>query len=367
MATRRRFLGALAAGLQCHLSGVRAARPQPSAKKPPPTILSAHAADLEPGNWVKATTAANQSTVLQQGGRWLSGVSNKAGWDPARRLAHYCGKRQNRFPIQHAIYREATHDWIKRWDDLFVPLGTFGHGYDYNIINPATGRVFFKNHDVARKIYYADPPDYVWDIAKVLPDWPNSGGGNTPAMPCAFWSGTMNGVGKLGAIVLLVTADKPVPGSLHWVIYDIQAEAWAASVPISGGSLSTYERWGDYSAIHNCAVCFANDGNASHDIPFRLNADRTSTRLPDSPRGVGYLRGNVVADPVGGSFLVMATDGTFWELDPIGATWRRLADAPSALWPLAQVGTICWAIPVHGVTVWATHRGDMWLYKHVTP
>jgi len=356
MTTRRGFLGALAAACAAN-SRLGAAKP--------PTVLGAHAEILKPGNWLKVAAAANQPAVLQQGGRWLSGASNKAGWDPARRIAHYCGKRQSRYPIQHAIYREATHDWIKQWDDLLAPLGTFGHGYDYNIIDPSTGRVYFKNHDVARKIYYADPPDYVWSTTSVLPDWPASGGGNTPAMPCVFWSGPMRQVGNQGALILLVTADNPFPQSLHWTIYDNQAGAWQHNIPIAGGSLSTYERWGDYNAVHNCAVCFASDGETSYDRPYRLNADRTFTRLPNSPRGIGYLRGNVVTDPVTGNFLVMATDGTFWELDPTGGgTWGQLADAPSELWPLSRIGTICWAIPAYGVTVWATHIGEMWLYRH---
>jgi hypothetical protein len=361
MTTRRGFLGVLAA-LHCKLGGVSAATNSISLPKPLPTVLSAQADTLEPGKWVKLPPARNQGPCLTQVDRWLTSYSNQAAWDPTRKLAHYCGKRQSRYPIQHAIYREATHDWIKQWDDLLVPLGTFGHGYGYNIINPATGRVFFKNHDVPRKVYYADPPNYSWSTNNVLPDWPNSGGGNVPAQPCFFWTGLITGAGDQGLIGLFVNGSGDA--SMHFVLYDVQSGQWLPSVVIEGTN-SAFERWGDYSAVHNCAVCFANDGNTSYDRPYRLDSDKSVTRLANSPRLTGALRANFIADPVTGNFLMMATDGTFWDLDPTGSgQWAQLARAPSELWPLTKIGTICWGIPAYGVTVWATHKGDMWLYKH---
>ena len=57
-------------------------------------------------------------------------------------------------------------------------------------------------------------------------------------------------------------------------------------------------------------------------------------------------------DRVTGNFLVMATEGTFWELDPTG--WGKVGTASRfSIRTVAaeQDRTLCWAIPAYGVTV----------------
>ena len=160
------------------------------------------------------------------------------------------------------------------------------------------------------------------------------------------------------------------------VVFDVQANDWIATnqkivdaIPTGG----TYQHWGSYSEVHNCAVIILgqgghNDGaTASTDYrTWRINAAGTSTALPNPPTRVGYNIGSITCDPVSGIFLVLGEDGSFYSLDPTGSgTWTSLTAAPGGLWPLSGTPTVCWPDEGNGVTVWHNGLdGDMFIYKY---
>lgn len=158
-------------------------------------------------------------------------------------------------------------------------------------------------------------------------------------------------------------------------VFDVQANDWVATnqkivdaIPTGGG---TFQHWGSYSAVHNCAVIIlgyggAGDGKTGADYrTWRINANGTSTALPNPPTRVGYLVGSITCDPVSGDFLVLGDDGSFHRLDPTGSgTWSTLTSADALLWPLGSTPTVCWPVPEHGVTVWHNGlEGDMFIFK----
>jgi hypothetical protein len=328
------------------------------------SALSDAADALEPGNWVQLSPAGNQQAAMQQSGAWLTGQSNDVGYDPIRGLAHYVGKRQNSFSHRHIYYREATHDWVVGTN---VSNVTSGHGYDHQAVDPATGNVYFRPYggDPSRTIYRASPQNLSsWST---LVDWPLNGGYVQVAIGMTWWSGNFTGLTSGG---LMVYNSGATNGQIQ--IFDPVTNTW--ETPIAGfGGASTYHSAMTYSPVHNVAVLGGGNGNPRK--VWRLNADRSVTPLRDAPSSYGPMVGGagyLVNEPVTGYFLLVSTNGTMWELDPRGAgTWTQLTGgaAPPAGVSASSRGNICWAVPTHGVVVFAgvdSSGADpqMWLYKH---
>ena len=127
-----------------------------------------------------------------------------------------------------------------------------------------------------------------------------------------------------------------------------------------------------YSAVKNVAVY--GGGDAAYKKLWRLNSNGTFLQMPLAPGNayVGVRFGLVVADPVGGNFLVLS-GGQLWELNPDGAgTWTQQTGSRA---PPAGVGNpaaphpmICVQLPKHGVVAYIKQTsqsgGTFYLYKH---
>jgi hypothetical protein len=334
---------------------------------PGTSVLGTQATSMAAGTWAPLPAAAGQSTAMTQSGAWLTGGSNSAAWDPTRRIAHFVGKRQNTYPLRHIMYREATHDWVI---GASAPPGNIGHGYDGNVCDPMTGRIYFRPYGAHpnRKIYYSDPSNFgTWGTS--IPDWPLQADSYVEVvLGVAFWSGLMTGAGSRGAIVVYSTAGS---GATEVQTFDVQTNSWLPRIVVPGGG-SAYCSCAEYSTVLNVAIV---GGGASSRNVYKIATDRSVTQLANSPKNFGYIEGCLTHDPITGRFLLLASDRSFYELNPAGSgTWTPLTGSrtpPSGgLTPLDSRGTICWPIPGYGVTVWAsvnTAGGDpqMWLYKHV--
>ncbi len=329
------------------------------------SILSEAANNLQPGNWAQLPTASNQQAAMEQSGAWLTSQSNDVGYDPARGIAHYVGKRQNAYPHRHIYYEEATHEWVVGTN---VTGSDPGHGYDQQTVDPLTGNVYFRPYggNPSRTIRRASPNNLSdWNS---IPDWPLDGYVQV-AIAMAWWTGSFSGASQ-GALMVYNSGESG--GEIQ--IYDPASNSWESSITGFGGA-STYHSAMTYSPIHNVAVFGGGNGNLRK--IWRLNSDRSVTQLNDSPRGYGTLvnasAGYLVNEPVTGNFLLVGEDdGTMWELDPMGSgSWTQLtgsAAPPSGVHSSGR-GNIAWAVPALGVVVFAgvNQSGadpQMWIYKH---
>ncbi len=322
--------------------------------------LSDAANQLQPGNWVQLSAAANQQTAMQQSGAWLTSQSNDVGYDPVRRIAHYVGKRQNSYPYRHIYYREDKHDWVV---GVNVTSNSSGHGYDHNAVDPRTGDVYMRRYGYGvRGVYKASGGNLnSWGS---IPNWQDTGGNTQVAIGATWWSGEFTGLTQ-GGLLIYDSGESDV------FIYDPVTSSW--ETPITDiGQTSTYHSIMSYSAVHNVAV-FGGGNDQSRRI-WRLNSDRSITAMPNAPFNVGVYTGGgayVVEDPVTGNFLFVSTQANkMYELDPTGSgSWSLVnVSVPTDIRD-GDRGNICWSVPDSGVVVFAgaSSSGEspsMYLYKH---
>jgi hypothetical protein len=199
-----------------------------------------------------------------------------------------------------------------------------------------------------------------------------------------WWSGTFSGAGTQGCLVIY-NAGNSTPGGRatdgNILAYDPVARSWffnqSGMSPFYGTAGYAYHEVAAYSAIKNCMVY--GGGNDNPTKIWRLNSNGSFTPMPDVPAGkeLGIQRGNLVADPASGNFLLLSAN-ELWELDPSGAgAWRqqtgsRLPPAdvgrpgPAAVGPID--GVVSCAIPEYGVIVYIKQTSPtnsaLYLYKH---
>jgi MYXO-CTERM domain-containing protein len=173
------------------------------------------------------------------------------------------------------------------------------------------------------------------------------------------WEGAFEGVTENALIVYNC-------GAPEIQIYDIAAGEWRA--PITGlEGTSTYHCAAEHSVAHG--VTIFGGGNDNPTSVWRLDADRSVTRLADAPFAYsGYIEAGVVAEPLTGDFLFFG-DGQVWVLDPTGSgTWTRSADIPGGIpGPGGDNEEALLApLPRHGVVMYVgcDTACRVWLYRH---
>src|SRR5690606_27835205 len=81
-------------------------------------------------------------------------------WDPVRRQVRWVGKRDGgTYSYHHIIYDEIRNTWEKQLASPSFP--TWGHGYDHNAVDSATGTSYFRP--------FNEPDVYKWDGATWQP------------------------------------------------------------------------------------------------------------------------------------------------------------------------------------------------------
>lgn len=131
-----------------------------------------------------------------------------------------------------------------------------------------------------------------------------------------------------------LTLYSPISGAIH--CWDPLSGLWTSLGNMVPGQNGAYHVVSAYSAKKNCLVAGAGNGGSNlSSLIYRMNSDRTTTRMPDAPRPVGIYHGmNLVSDHTSGNFLCLGF-GQLWELNPDGAgTWKQLTAmrAPPAVY-----------------------------------
>jgi hypothetical protein len=275
--------------------------------------------------------------------------------------------------MRHVRYDEASNQFVLVADDAGV--GT-GHGMDHVSLNPTTGDLYYRLYGgftgtitVKRKPFGASS----------FSDTTTVSASEQVSLGTTWWSGTLTGAGAQGALLIFNTGNATntaTDGNL--LAYDPLANNWFMNTDSAApfyGSGSTYNGVMEYSGVKNVAVY--GGGNVAPRKLWRLNADGTTSAMPDVPAGkaVGLQSGNLVADPVSGNFLLLSA-GELWELNPSGAgTWTQQTGTRA---PPADVGIpgpaptiddmISSSITDYGVVAYIKQKeqsgSTFYLYKH---
>lgn len=276
------------------------------------------------GTWQELSgedAPANMAAVLNVGSvqGTILPYCNKAQWNPVLKCVDIIGADHNQAggPL-HARYLGESNSFV--YGPVRQP-GFAGHGFDHYAVNPATGDLYWKDYG-GGALSRLSPTGSSW--SRIATTFPAGVSGNI-TYGCDWWSGPFSGVGSQGAFALWSCY------SNNLYLYDPLAAAWRPTIagPQVGNS---YHGQLNYSRVKNVAVF--GGMNVGSDRVFRLNADASWVELRPAPVSWGITRGQMVADPVSGNFLLLQRNG-FFELNPDGGgTWTALTGSrakPSAV------------------------------------
>lgn len=359
------------------------------------SVLSDTAASLRAQQWVELNTLGfnNGDILYTTASTPAAGVdrSNKiidfaesATWDPIQRQFLFLGAPHGK-AWRFIIYDEASNTWrdgplphavmaygsnataectvvVKTSDTTSISNNCGGHAFDWNAIDPATGRFF--HH------YWKYGPELdIYNVATGL--WSRSG-----SPPAAIQYDMVKDVFKYGAMEWFPDMNRLVMTVAGRVVrVDVDNNQWEQlPTRYSVGTGDTYHNVMEYSPVQKVLVfgggnVFSSpyDPSSNRKDLYRMDASGTVTRLTDAPfylrvtgggAGESFPGSNITVDPVSGKFLVLNKDKQFYELDALANTWRAITNVP--------------AIPAHAVAAAVSNYGvimyvaetKVWLYKH---
>lgn len=334
------------------------------------SALATAAVGMQPGQWMRLTSAAGLAIFGSPAGEGAGGIRNpyctKFAYDPGgRRFLYVTGDHdaQDHF----FLYDEAANTWSEGpqvpWT---VSTGSAIHGYEHNVFVPELRKFFFRLH---RGMQLRR-----WDGGST---W-----GALELQPALSYAAAATGMawfperhqimvfqvenGTNGALIGIDPSD----GSQH--VYVSSHEA-TALLPDTGDP----HNFCHYNPSKK--LIWFGGGNGAR-TSWTMSAAGVITRMVDIPAALGNIGpGNVQAlpvyDPVSGNFLVFVNASTHYVFDPSGAgTWTRVT-ASNGMWvggvydasepaygtqacPRADLGVIVF---VKGVG--RAQPAEMWLYK----
>jgi hypothetical protein len=352
---------------------------------PSSSALAILATSMSAGTWA-ALTIPNINDVLGDllpgGGGSNTQYSNGMSYISQSDSVQYIGADHGGYISMHVIeYQLSANQFVFKAQGNYSSdtTGTGpGHGFDHNTVNPTTGdayQVLYGGSNqklvVKKRPYGTNTYSVTLPTTGMIDQAINITTGST------WWSGAFDGAGAQGGLLVFNAAN--ASGSVNDGIlnfFDPLANSWIYSVygitPNYLDGSGTYHQVAEYSPVYNCAVF--GGGNCSPRRLYRLDSNRTVTRLTDVPAGkqVRMQGGNLTVDPVTGKFLLLSAS-ELWELNPTGSgTWTQQTGTrvPPAQMPSPDVtdGTISCPMPNHGVVLYVhqstVNNGRAYLYKH---
>jgi hypothetical protein len=325
----------------------RAAGPPPAGQSLPDL-----AASLTPGTWGQLTSANIYNSMIDptspnthlrfhfcNSTPWSQDGIDFIGGDHAGQPAF-------------ARYNNATNAW-----DNYIPCQG-SHGYQHLTTNPANGDRYLRIGTSAEI--------YKGDAALIFtPIWTPNGISGTASVALAWVNPGFCGAGAQGAIACY---DGNVNGAVQF--YDPIAGELPRVDNAMPGASGLYHVVSAYSVPFNCLVYGGGNGftetNAVDKQVWRLDADRSLTRLKDAPFSYGVYAGNLTPGTDGWVYLL--AQGQHWKLDPRLPTndWVQLPTPPAqALYPNDHAAVLSCSTPYGIVYLFGQNETDirMMLYR----
>ncbi len=307
------------------------------------SALSDAAAALQPGQWVQLSTQNFNSALLDDGASFdVFYYSEDMTWDPVTRQLLFVGGGHDS-DAEFLRYSEATNTWSRSKPTGGFWHANFSHAYDHNAIIPSLGKFFFRQpaYDPSDRIEIFDIPTQTWTRSATMPDRPGCCGG-------------LEYFPELNGLVL-------ANGDAGLLLYNVGSNSWQT---LSSASWGDYHNFAEYSPVHKTLI-FGGGESSGTTAMFRLNADRSITRLNNAPQHVGETYSIITTDPNSGNHLVFFNN-SFYEFNPATDTWRlQSGDAP---WSGGVFGTVATPISTYGVILFAHYGGSsdarVYLYRH---
>jgi len=341
------------------------------------STLSVLAASMPVGSWTQISVS-NQNAMVGVGTQSGSMIHycNSMPWNPVSKAIEVLAMDHNYGRLRYVRYLESSNQFALMADDVGLG-GMTQHGYDHVDVNPYTGDLYYRQYSVnSGTIKCFRKAQSSVSTFTALPGLASNNGVEQAAIGSCWWSGSFAGGGAQGSLIIFNSGNALGNANDGQIgAYNPLTNGWFFNKPAMSpyyGSGATYHSVIEYSRAKNVAVY--GGGNVASNKLWRLNADGSYTTMPNVPtgKGVGMQRGNLVADPVSGNFLLLSA-GQLWELNPTGAgTWTQLSGSrtpPAGVGrPDAPAGVISTAIADYGVIAYITQSspsgGTFYIYKH---
>lgn len=295
--------------------------------------LAIKAGSMTVGQWAELTTNGINNAMLSAntGGGGVGGsnmgYANSMAWNPRNKKICVVGRDHGSPPYTPVI----TYDVASNtWSAVDQGLGSvpYTHAHDGNTIRPDTGDWYMRGNGggtasetLTRQIFgqttWGSPPTSPASYTQIFVGnewWPGSNSGVT----------ALSGKGAGGCLCICEVA----LGSM--LFYDPIANTWELmAIPQTAPTTDPYHTLMAWSKTYNC--CVYGGGNNGANVGtgtwiWRLDQNKTVTRLTDAPQRFGIQAMNLVCDPVTGKFLFWGMGRNFYELTPTGSgTWVSLS------------------------------------------
>jgi hypothetical protein len=312
--------------------------------------LSDAANSLQPGESVKVRTKLAGSVLTPDSENFIMWASSGV-WDPVRHEVRFVGKRYSTFPFRFLVYQENSDSWSSN-RAVPGPLSspTYGHGYDHNTVDPATGTHYVRG--------YNSKTIYAWNGSwTALPDFPGS---SIDVAASISW------VPGLGVVYV---------DQNNFFAYD--GSSWKS---VGTPPDSNYHSISEYNPTSQTLIYGGGNGVTAM---WKLDANRRIARIKDPPFGQGAseVQTVLVSDPASDQFITWQKRSTTWAAYDVGSdTWSTLSrstgdgSTPSRGVPnlsSSDIGGATIGIPIntYGVIMFiqfagASNDADVWVYKH---
>lgn len=314
------------------------------------STLEDAAARLEPGESIRLDTTLPGSLLTPDDADFLQWASSGV-WDPVRREIRFIGKRDGPSPYRFLVYDENTNAWSNS-RKLPGPLSedNYGHGYDHNTIDPATGAHYFRP--------YNSYTIYKWD-----------GSWSTLSLP------------QVGKTIAATTSWVSGVGLVY--IDEHQFVRWNGSSwkELGDSPISSYHAVSEYNRASDTLI-FGGGNGGRQMWKYRSGSGVSSIASPPFNLGSAYSQGLLTSAPGSEQFIGWEKRTTNWtQYDVSSNSWSQLSvssgdgSSPQSGVPNLSVGSsvdhavIGIPIDTYGVIMYIQYAGasvdaNVWLYKH---
>lgn len=256
--------------------------------------LSDAASRLQPGESVRVNTHLPGSVLTPEDANFIMWASSGV-WDPVRHEVRFVGKRYSTFPNHFLVYAENSDSWSNNRALPGALTGNgFGHGYDHNTVDPATGTHYFREYN-SRTIHVWNGS---WSTAPQLPQM---------SMDVAASISWVPGLG-------LIYVDQ------NQFVY-LDGGSWKS---LGAAPDSNYHAVSEYNPTSQTLIYGGGNGVTAM---WKLDVNRRISRIKDPPFGQGASSSQtvLVSDPSSDQFISWQKNSTTWAGYDVGSdTWSTL-------------------------------------------
>jgi hypothetical protein len=303
----------------------------------PQTALENLLSPMQAGEFKELPTNGLRDSFLRIPPGSILQFAESAAWDPVTRKIFFMGKASAPGDsVRFINYSVADNTW-RREPQPICQSDCFGHAYDHQVINQATGDYYIRWYG-AQKIHQYKTTTATWNPRTI--DLP-------PSIPNICCVGMAYFPERNGIVFAW-------GGRVYF--YGVGTGKWD---DLGRRPMGPLHNIAEYSPVHKIVIF--GGGNGSKDL-YRMDVNGTITKMKDAPGNIGIIASGIAADPSTGDYLVFMRNSAtaivdyFYRYDPIGDIWRLQSKANNPIIGAdGGTGFISAPLPEYGAVFYLVH------------